>query len=527
MAKNSGGRWILAGILLAVILGVLAGGFLPQYAAQTKVLGDVFLNALFMVVVPLIMCSMIVGVASLGDVRHLGAIGRRTLLYFLATTLFSSLLGLLLVNLVKPGKGASPGEKHPELAYNVGGQDGRTVTLAAGAWKRTAYDQRYVLSLTDQRIQGVIRLISEQSVTVKRWEPAQVEHYVRAQDGTLLPFRTVEGRLVSEEPRPAAAGQGVEIALQLAERVRGKETRTAGNTVRDILLSLVPRNLFQAMVSVDALALIVFSLLLGAALVAIGDRGRPAVDAVSSLNDAVMRLVAWIMVLAPVGIFGLVAAKIGEAGGFLGFWPHLQALGKYAFTVVLGLLIHGCGVLPLLLRTLGRRGPLAYARNMAPALLNAFSCASSSATLPLSMDGVTRGNGISARTANFVLPLGATVNMNGTALYEAVAAIFIAQVYGMDLSLGQQVMVSLTATLAAIGAAGIPEAGLVTMVIVLKAVDLPVEGIGLILTIDWLLDRCRTTVNVWDDAVAAAVIERMESSDCHRESSSYDGSRRP
>ena len=148
---------------------------------------------------------------------------------------------------------------------------------------------------------------------------------------------------------------------------------------------------------------------------------------------------------------------------------------------------------------------------MAPALLNAFSTASSSATLPLTMDGVKQNNGVSNRTASFVLPLGATINMDGTALYEAVAAMLIAQVYGITLGPMEQMVIVLTATLAAIGAAGIPEAGLVTMVIVLKAVDLPLEGIGLILTVDWLLDRFRTTVNVWGDSVGAGVIETLES----------------
>jgi Na+/H+-dicarboxylate symporter len=193
--------------------------------------------------------------------------------------------------------------------------------------------------------------------------------------------------------------------------------------------------------------------------------------------------------------------------------PELLAIGKYSFTVVLGLAIHGLIALPFILFFIGRRNPVKYAEGMGTALLNAFSTASSSATLPLTMEGVEQENGISKRTSSFVLPLGATINMDGTALYEAVAAMFIAQVYGITLGPVQQTVIFLTATLAAIGAAGIPEAGLVTMVIVLKAVDLPIEGIGLILTIDWLLDRFRTTVNVWGDSVGAGVIETLGSSD--------------
>jgi Na+/H+-dicarboxylate symporter len=224
-----------------------------------------------------------------------------------------------------------------------------------------------------------------------------------------------------------------------------------------------------------------------------------------------MRLVHWIMLVAPIGIFGLVGARIGKAGGFAGFMPELMALGKYFFTVLFGLALHGLVTLPLILFFIGRRNPIRYGSGVGTALLNAFSTASSSATIPLTMEGVEDQNGISNRVASFVLPLGATINMDGTALYEAVAAMFIAQVYGIELGPVQQFVIFITATLAAVGAAGIPEAGLVTMVIVLKAVGLPIEGIGLILTIDWLLDRFRTTVNVWGDAVGAGVIETLES----------------
>jgi Na+/H+-dicarboxylate symporter len=295
--------------------------------------------------------------------------------------------------------------------------------------------------------------------------------------------------------------------------------RTLGETLREVVIGnqetgaqgLVPRNLFQAMVRMEILPLIVFALLLGAALSVLGEQAAPAVRVFSALNDGVMRLVHWVMLFAPFGIFGLVAARLARAGGFSGFAPELAALGKYALTVGLGLALHALVVLPLVLLLLGRRRPFAYMRGVGAALLNALSTASSSATLPLTMQGVEEENKVSGRTASFVLPLGATVNMDGTALYEAVAALFIAQVYGITLGPGEQLIVFLTATLAAIGAAGIPEAGLVTMVIVLTAVGLPIEGVGLILTIDWLLDRFRTTVNVWGDSVGAAVIDRFES----------------
>ena len=172
--------------------------------------------------------------------------------------------------------------------------------------------------------------------------------------------------------------------------------------------------------------------------------------------------------------------------------------------------IHAFIVLPLILILLAKRTPLEYVQNLGKALLTAFSTASSSATLPLTMEGVIDEAKVTPKVGRFVLPLGATINMDGTALYESVAVIFIAQSYGLDLSIVQMVVVFFTATLAAIGAAGIPEAGLVTMVLVLQAVGLPMEGIGIILAIDWLLDRFRTTVNVWGDCVGAAVIDRYE-----------------
>ena len=223
-----------------------------------------------------------------------------------------------------------------------------------------------------------------------------------------------------------------------------------------------------------------------------------------------MKIVHLLMLTAPVGIGALIAGRLGDAGGFSGFGPELIRLGKYSATVIIGLSIHGMFVLPLILRFFGQQNVRRYTLNTAPALTTAFSTASSAATIPLTMECVTSGSGVSKRTASFVLPLGATINMDGTALYEAVAAIFIAQIYGIDLSSVQMVVIFLTATLAAIGAAGIPEAGLVTMVIVLRTVGLPLEGIGMILAIDWFLDRCRTTVNVWGDAVGAAVVDHLD-----------------
>jgi len=512
---------LMIGIMLAILFGTAIGGWFPDLAIKFSILGEIFLNSLMMIVIPVVMLSMIVGITGLGDIRNLGSIGLRTVAYYLMTTGIAVLIGIVLVNIVQPGKGISPGELYPEFAYTLGGENNRTVTLADGSWLTTRYGDKYVLVLLDQDVQGIIESLSEKSVKVKLWQSRKAEAdllYVEGEDGTRHPFRRMGNQLVSAEPEPELSGVGVEITLSASGGLHGKKAGDVGSTLKEVMVGdmetgkqgMVPRNIFEAMVHMEILPLIIFSLLLGAALSVLGERVRPTIQVISTLNDAVMQLVNWIMIIAPVGIFGLIAARIGHAGGFSGFLPELLALGKYSFTVLIGLAIHGFIILPLILKIIGRRSPVRYARGIGPALMNAFSTASSSATLPLTLQGVEEENGISNRTASFVLPLGATINMDGTALYESVAAIFIAQAYGIHLSPLLQVVVFLTATLAAIGAAGIPEAGLVTMIIVLKAVGLPIEGIALLLTVDWLLDRFRTTVNVWGDSVGAGVIETLE-----------------
>ncbi len=395
---------ILIGIFLAIILGGISGWVFGEQMQSVAWLGTLFLNGLKMIIIPLVICSMIVGITSLGDIRRIGGTGLKTILYYSLTTAISVLIGIVMVNIIQPGAGIE----------------------TAGA--------------------------------------------------------------------------------EIIDRVRGKEDFT----FLQVILGLVPPNLFKAMAEMQILPLIFFSLLFGGVLTTLGKKAEVVITFFEVINDAIMKIVHLILWFAPIGIFGLVAGKLGSIGGGDAFQTELIKLGKYALTVIIGLSIHAFIVLPLFLRFMGKKNPLRYAYNMASALTTAFSTASSSATLPLTMECVEEKNEIPPRAASFVLPLGATINMDGTALYEAVAAMFIAQAYGIDLSAGEQVIVFLTATLAAIGAAGIPEAGLVMMVVVLQAVNLPLEGIGMLLTIDWFLDRCRTTVNVWGDSVGAAVIAQTK-----------------
>ena len=295
---------------------------------------------------------------------------------------------------------------------------------------------------------------------------------------------------------------GIDEAL---EAVAGHGTAQA---IADVITGMFPPNLVEAAAEGNVLGLIVFSLIFGIVLAVEGRRARPLAEMLEIVNEALLRLVRWVIWLAPLGIFGLVADRLGSAGGGEAVWGELRRLGWYALTVVISLLFHGMVTLPLFIRFFARRSPLKFAKGMKEALIMALGTASSAATMAVTMRCAIVANKVKRRAVDLVIPLGTTVNMSGTALYEAVAVIFIAQSMDIQLPLAQQFVVLITATLAAVGAAAIPEAGLVTMVLVLSAVGLPAEGVGLILSIDWVLDRLRTAMNVWDDAVGAAIVER-------------------
>ena len=390
-------------MLIGISMGGVCGWVFGKEMLVVEWIGEMFLDTLKMLVIPLIVSSMIVGITGLGDIRKVGKAGTITLIYFLSTSGIAVIAGIIVVNIVQPGL-------------------------------------------------------------------------------------------------------GVELITDIPEKVAGKESIG----ITDILKSFVTPNLFQSMAKMEILPIIMFSLVFGGVLTTLGEKGKLVISVFDGINIAIMKIVHLIMYFAPLGVFALISSKLGAAGGGDLFLAELLKIGKFAVTVISGLLIHALITLPAILYFVAKQNPLTYFKNMSAALTTALSTASSAATLPVTIECVEEENKISRRTTLFVIPLGATVNMNGTALYESIAAIFIAQMVGIHLGLGDQVLIFLTATLAAIGAAGIPEAGLVTMVIVLQAVGLPLEGIGMLLSIDWFLDRLRTSVNVWGDSIGAAVVDRLE-----------------
>ncbi|MGD8859698.1 MAG: dicarboxylate/amino acid:cation symporter [Myxococcales bacterium] len=274
----------------------------------------------------------------------------------------------------------------------------------------------------------------------------------------------------------------------------------------DQVLHMVPKNPLAAAADGDMLPIIFFSLLLGVFInVTGGEAGELLRKGFSAGFEVMMRMTMFVVKLAPLGVFGFMLFAATDKG-----LSVFASLGWYMLTVFLALAVHALVTLPILLRVFAGRSALEFAKSMSPALITAFSTASSNATLPLTMNSIEQRAGVDQKTSAFVLPLGATINMDGTALYEAVAVLFIAQALGSDLDLAQQIVVAFTALLASVGAAGIPHAGTVMMVVVLSAVGLPTEAVGLILAVDRVLDMCRTTVNVWSDSTCAAVIDRVE-----------------
>lgn len=403
--------------------------------------GEILLNMLKVLILPLIVSSLISSLASL-DTRASGKIGLRAIVYYLSTTIIAVLLGILFVMTIKPG-----------LYGNVETDD----------------------KPPEKEISGVDALLD----LIRNCFP---DNLVAA----CLSKKTTE--------------------LKLVDKTDENNTSLLDDNTTTKEYNIEVKN----SPGINMLGIVVLSIFFGVTIGRLEEKGKPLLDFFTSLYDASMMLVTLVIWYSPIGIFFLIATQVIKMKD-----PEIiiQRLGLYCVTVLVGLICHGFIILPLLYFIIVRKNPFIYMYNMLKALITALATSSSSATLPVTIECLEVRNKVDPRITKFVVPIGATVNMDGTALYEAVASIFIGQVNGMSMDVGKVVTVSITATAAAIGAAGIPQAGLVTMMIVLTAVGLPTKDIALILAVDWFLDRCRTTINVIGDAYGAGILAKLSQKD--------------
>jgi DAACS family dicarboxylate/amino acid:cation (Na+ or H+) symporter len=408
-------------ILLGLLVGALAGVASNLYARDSPRLlwvvdnvaqpvGQIFLRLLFMVVVPLVFASVTMGVASLGDVRRIGRIGVKTLLLFLATTAVAVCLGVVLVNLIRPGESLDPAIRTALMA-EYSGEAGEKVVLS-------------------------------------------------------------------------------------------EENRFGINT----LVNIVPRNPIAAAAGGDMLGLIFFSLMFGIALTLIAkEASAPVMRVLEGVNQAVMVIIGFAMRLAPLGVAGLIFSVTAKFG-----FEVLQSLALYVVTVLLALAIHQFGVIGLIARAVTGIGFASFYSRIRALMITAFSTSSSNATLPTTIRTAEDGFGVPREVAGFVLPLGATMNMNGTAMFEGVTVLFLAQVFGVHLDLATQVIVVIMSVVTAIGVAGVPSGSIPLLVMVLGMVGVPGEGIALILGVDRILDMARTVPNVTGDLLTSLIVARSE-----------------
>ena len=413
---------IIIGLVLGLLYGIVAanngwGSFTSDWIAP---FGTIFMSLLKLIAVPLVLSSLITGVASLSDLKKLSRIGGKTIAIYVGTTAVAVTIGLISVNMLQPG------DKVPDqMKENL---------------QKTYQEDASVRAGSAQKVKD---------------------------RGPLQP-----------------------------------------------IVDIVPSNFFSSASSNRNMLQVVFvAIFVGIGLIQIPkDKGKPVLDFFEGLNDVVIKLVDFIMLMAPVGVFALIAQTINKVAGndLSQVLELLGALGYYMIAVIFGLIIHAGFTYTGLLKLLTKMPLKTFYKGIAPAQLLAFSTSSSGATLPVTMECCEDGLGVSEEVSSFVLPLGATINMDGTALYQAVAAVFIAQTLGMELGIGAQLTIILTAVLASIGTAAVPGAGIIMLVIILEAVGVPSEGIALILGVDRILDMMRTTINVTGDATVAVIIASTE-----------------
>jgi Na+/H+-dicarboxylate symporter len=413
---------IIIGLVLGLLYGIVAanngwGSFTSDWIAP---FGTIFMSLLKLIAVPLVLSSLITGVASLSDLKKLSRIGGKTIAIYVGTTAVAVTIGLISVNMLQPG------DKVPDqMKENL---------------QKTYQEDASVRAGSAQKVKD---------------------------RGPLQP-----------------------------------------------IVDIVPSNFFSSASSNRNMLQVVFvAIFVGIGLIQIPkDKGKPVLDFFEGLNDVVIKLVDFIMLMAPVGVFALIAQTINKVAGndLSQVLELLGALGYYMIAVIFGLIIHAGFTYTGLLKFMTKMPLKTFYKGIAPAQLLAFSTSSSGATLPVTMECCEDELGVSEEVSSFVLPLGATINMDGTALYQAVAAVFIAQTLGMELGIGAQLTIILTAVLASIGTAAVPGAGIIMLVIILEAVGVPSEGIALILGVDRILDMMRTTINVTGDATVAVIIASTE-----------------
>ncbi len=378
-------------------------------ATEIKPIGTIFVRLLSFLAIPLVIASLIVGAASLGDIKKVGRVGGKTLVYFIVTTILAITIGLLIANLIQPGHKISP---------------------------------------------------------------------------------DIRDRIASE------------YQADISEKIQ----QELGVDVIDFIVNLVPMNPINAMANGDMLQIVFFAVIFGVTLTMIDrSKSEPVIKFLDGVSDTMIKMVDLVMKIAPYGVFALISATVAEFG-----FGILSTLLWYILTVLIGLIIHLFGVYSFAVKFLGKMNPIKFFKGMRDAQIIAFSTSSSAATLPVNFECTEKNLGVPKQITSFVLPLGATINMDGTALYQGVASVFIAQVYGFNLDITQQLTIVLTATLASIGTAPVPGVGIIMLVMILKAIHIPAEGIALILGVDRILDMCRTVVNITGDATAAVVVARSE-----------------
>lgn len=426
MTKKKRGMPLHVKILLGMIAGLIWGivavmqGFNVFTLNWVSPFGIIFMNLLQVVAIPMILTSLIVGITSLNDMQKLGRIGGRTIGTFVLTTIFAISIGLIAVNILKPGNAL------PE---------------------------------------------------------------------------NIKNSLLEEQKAVSDARQ------QTAEEIKSQGPLKP-------LMDLFPPNIIDAASNnKNMLQIVVLAMVFGVALIMIPrEKSAPVIHLFDGLNEMVMKVVDLIMLIAPLGVFALMANVVVDLAGddSSKILSLLKGLGLYGMTVLVGLLLHLVLVYLSIVYFIGKTNPIWFLKKMRPVQLLAFSTSSSNATLPLNIENAEKELGVEEEISGFVLPLGATINMDGTSLYQAVAAVFISQVFKMDLSFADQLTIVATATLASVGSAGVPGAGVVMLVIVLNSVGIPPQGIALVLGIDRILDMCRTAVNVTGDAAVAMAMSQLE-----------------